>query len=292
MVKINTPQKSKKIFCFPVLFQISLALMALDSPEGVMINNFGWNDKGRPVLGISYETEGAVEASGNGEIFFRGGISGSASRLPSPLGMWTAVDHGDGIISVYSRMEEVYSLPGPVEKNTPLGTVGTSGWSSTRGFYFFLFDRKEQRWINPSMITSLRPDTRPPAILSVRLKDAEGRFIDPAQTRTLGQGRYTVIVEATDTLLGTNEPPLAPYRILCSVNGAEAGALNFETYAARDGTLLVYRNGLIPIRDVFAPYPAWEAAEIRLTRGQATLEIIVQDFTGNSRNALFRLQVE
>jgi hypothetical protein len=88
------------------------------------------------------------------------------------------------------------------------------------------------------------------------------------------------------------ESPLAPFRIVCSVNGSEAGMLRFETYSARDGALMVYRNGLVPVRDVFAPKPGWEVGEAQFTRGQATLEIIVQDITGNNRNVVYRLQVE
>jgi hypothetical protein len=210
------------------------------------------------------------------------------------LGNWIALDHGDGIISVYSRMDESPE-PGNLrlaEKSAPLGTSGISGWTSRKGFYFFLFDRRERRWINPLMIVPAQEDTQAPSILSVRLTDSEGTVINPAQTRTLSQGRYTITVEASDTMLKSNEYPLAPHRIVCSVNGTEISALTFETYSARNGELMVYRNGLIPVREVFAPYPAWQTGEIRLTRGQATLEIIAQDIAGNSRSAVFRLQIE
>jgi hypothetical protein len=54
---------------------------------------------------------------------------------------------------------------------------------------------------------------------------------------------------------------------------------------------MINRNGLIPARQVYANFPAFEAAEVFLTRGQATLEIIVQDITGNSRSIINRLIV-
>jgi hypothetical protein len=93
-------------------------------------------------------------------------------------------------------------------------------------------------------------------------------------------------------MIEARESPLAPFRIVCSVNGVETGGLNFETYSARDGSLMVYRNGLIPVEQVYAPCPAYEIGEIRFTRGQAILEVIAQDIAGNSRNAVYRLQVE
>jgi hypothetical protein len=43
---------------------------------------------------------------------------------------------------------------------------------------------------------------------------------------------------------------------------------------------------------VFAPRPGWEIGEVHFTRGQATLEVIVQDFSGNFRNILYRLQID
>jgi hypothetical protein len=183
-------------------------------------------------------------------------------------------------------------LPPQIFKGAALGESGNSGWSKTRGFYFSLFDRRERRWINPAIIITPREDTRPPVISSVRLRDGEGRLIDPAQTRTVRQGRYVVSAAAFDTLRESGESPLAPFRIVCIVNGSEAGVLNFETYSVRDGSLMVYRNGLVPVKDIYAPYPAYEVGEVSFTRGQVNLELIAQDISGNTRNVVYRLMVE
>jgi hypothetical protein len=55
---------------------------------------------------------------------------------------------------------------------------------------------------------------------------------------------------------------------------------------------MVYRNGLAPVRQIYAPFPAVEVGEAWFTRGQATLEVIVQDVTGNARSVVSRLAVE
>lgn len=264
------------------------------SPEGFPVSNFGWNDGGRPILGVSFGAEGPVLAADTGELVFIHTADDTASRLPSPLGTWLALDHGEGLISIYGRFEhkELPDIPKTVEKGFPLGIAGRSGWSGRRGFYFALFDRKERRWVNPAMIISPLPDTRSPVIQLVFLRNADGRIIDPAQVRTLGQGRYTISVAAADTRLVPNESPLAPYRIVCIVNGTEIGTLTFETYSARDGMLMVYRNGLVPVKEVYGSTPGLEVGEIWFTRGQANLEIIAQDISGNAQSTLYRLQVE
>jgi hypothetical protein len=56
--------------------------------------------------------------------------------------------------------------------------------------------------------------------------------------------------------------------------------------------LMVSRNGLIPALQVYSNYPVLEVGEVQLNRGQAILEVIVQDITGNSRNAQARMIVE
>ena len=277
-----------------LLLPISLFAMDWPSPSGVMTRNFGWNDEGQPHLGISFQDEGELFAAEEGELIYLRGEADTASRLPSPLGSWIAVDHNDGIISIYSRFDDSSSTPVPniVDKGGLLGKAGISGWSGIKGFYFQLYDRKERRWINPSMIIPSPEDTRPPAILSVKLRDDQGRLIDPSQTRNLSQGRYFILVDSVDTMLLPNENHLAPYRIICFLNGSEVGALNFETFSARDGSLMVYRNGLVPVKQVYAPYPLYEAAEVWFSRGQTTLEVIAQDIAGNERRVVYRLMVE
>ena len=264
------------------------------SPTGVLTRNFGWNNEGRPHLGVSFRDAGELNAAGKGDLLYFRTENDSASRLPSPLGSWIAVDHNDGIISIYSRLDDSSSrkIPNTVERGEALANTGASGWSGQNGFYFQLYDRKERRWVNPSMIIPTMEDTRPPVIISVRLRDAQGRLFDPSLARNLEQGRYHVLVDSTDTMLLPNEIPLAPYRIICSLNGSEVGVLNFETFSARGGSLMVYRNGLVPARQVYAQHPFYETAEVWLSRGQTTMEIISQDMAGNVRRVVYRLMVE
>jgi hypothetical protein len=284
------------LFLFICTLFSYLPLSAMDWPsaDAVMVNNFGMNNEGRPVLGAVFEAEGSITAADGGELLFSRRSEDTASGLPSALGAWIALDHGDGIISVYSRFEDTgeTSLGEKADRNEPIAKAGSSGWTARRGFFFSLFDRRERRWVNPSMIITPFPDTRPPQILSVLLKAQDGRIINPAQVRSISQGRYSIAVAASDTLLDPGENALAPHRIVCSVNGTEIGVLNFETYSARDGILMAYRNGLVPVRQVYAPFPAFEVGEVSFTRGQAALEVIAQDIAGNERSVISHLLVE
>jgi len=278
-------------FVFACALPYCLTAMDWPSSDAKLIRNFGWNDRGSPVLGTVFEGEGYALAVEDGELIFHN--SGKNAGLPSPLGTWAAIDHGDGLLSIYSRLDDNSEHPPvKVEKNAPVAGAGLSGWSETNGFYFMLYDRRERRWVNPSMIISHFPDTRPPQIVSVELRNSRGAPVSSAGLWNLVQGRYTITVHTVDTMLNPNDPPLAPYRIISSVNGTEVGSLNFETISARDGRLMAMRGGPVPARQIYAPFPAFEAGEVLLSRGQATLEVIVQDIAGNSRNALIRMRVE
>ena len=280
-------------FFLMVFLAHAIAAMEWPLPDAVMVRNFGFNDQGRPVLGIVFEGQGEVIAIDDGERIFSRSQRDMASRLPSPLGAWSAVDHGDGLLSIYGRYSNEHTEQQlQVNRATPIASAGTSGWSQRNGVYFMLFDRRERRWLNASMLINPFADTVAPQILGIQLRDANGRIFGSTQFQNLSQGRYTIIVNAVDTLLTLGGLRLAPHRIVSSVNGEEAGVLSFETISSRDGVLMVNRNGLVPALQVYASYPAFEAGEVHLSRGQILLEIIVQDIVGNARSSLTRMLVE
>ncbi|WP_461246721.1 peptidoglycan DD-metalloendopeptidase family protein [Treponema sp. R6D11] len=261
------------------------------SENAALVRNFGSNDRGLPVLGMVFSGGTDVLAAESGEIIFSRKKNDNASRLPSPLGAWTAIDHGDGLISIYSRYAEPITTIAETQvgKQQAIASSGVSGWSSQNGFYFMLFDRRERRWINPSMIITPAREARPPQILSVDLKNSQGIMM---QSRNLTQGRYKVVVNAAGGAPLTSNAAarqFAPQRIVCLINGTEVSALNFEAVSARDGVLMVYRNGLVSARQIYSGFPSFEATEVFLTRGQVTMEIIVQDISGATRSVVNRL---
>jgi len=263
-------------------------------PDAEVVQNFGSNDQGTPVLGTMLEGEGVVFATGPGELIFTSSGKEAASRLPSPLGAWSAVAHSDGLVSIYSRyMDEGRSRQQAyMELGSPIARAGVSGWSRNNGVYYILFDRRERRWVNALMVITMPPDTVEPQILSVQMRNANGRLLEGGQIRTISQGKYAIVVNAADALVNPRGPRLPPHRILCSVNGEQIGSLTFDTINAKDGVLLVSRNGQAPAKRVYANYPAFEIGEVQFNRGQANLEIIVQDLAGNSRSSLIRIIVE
>jgi hypothetical protein len=206
------------------------------------------------------------------------------------------------MIGIYSRFEKTaFSFSSPyahevmpvfVEKGKPLfgesgGEAGISGWANQSGVYFQVFDRAQRSWINPAAL--INPPARAPAIVNVSLRDAQGNIIELPRTAGITQGAYTVLVHA---ISGAAASPLAPFKIIVSLNGSETGTLALEAFSAQNGIFQMNRGGAIPLRQVYSASPRYEAATAQLIRGLANLEIIVQDISGQTRTANYRFPVE
>ena len=288
----------KKYFALILFLSASFFIYAFDWPlrEGRLAANFGSSDMGIPLLGNFFTGSGSVFPVEVGELIFVHDPENPASRFPSPLGSWMALDHGDDMISLYARYNDRGDIPVPtvVETTTVLASTGISGWSEEDGLYFAFFDRKERRWVNPSIIIqgniSNIEDTILPVIRQVELRSMAGTSYNPALIQRLPQGIYTVYIDAWDNLEPGGEA-LAPNRINSSLSGAETGVLSFEILLSREGKRMVYRGDLIPAFMVYDE-SGYSLGEIRLTRGQAVLVIEARDIADNVRSVSYRLNID
>lgn len=275
------------------LFAVA-AIFAVDWPAPEMSPRavFGQNVNGRPSVGMVLHGESPVRAMDAGEVIFVGSANDS-SGLPFTLGNWIAIDHGNGMVGVYGRLENLSTgfAKTLVEKGSVLGRGGKTGWIKDPGLYFSMIDRKERRWINPAVIAPMRRDTKPPLIRSVSLIGTDGASYAPATVKRVRQGTYRLVVDAVDAEDGTTAN-LAPNRFICLINGRQEASLHLETVAAIDGSLIVARERPENAATVFTATGAYDLGEVRIPRGRVGIEVIVRDAAGNERNAVFSVQAE
>ena len=294
----NKFSAGKRSAALCLLFFAAFFVFAIDWPvrEGRLAANFGASDGGIPLLGDAIASLSPINPVEVGELVFVHDPNNPASRFPSPMGSWMALDHGDNMIGIYSRYEDRQGAPVPtvVETSTVLASAGKTGWTEQDGLYFAFFDRRERRWVNPSLIISgfiSRVEDRvPPVIRQVELRTLAGTSINPAAVQNLSQGLYTIYADVWDTFEPGGEQ-VAPNRIICSVNGVETGILSFETLVTREGKRMVYRNSMVQAAEVYDPR-GFGLGEIRLTRGQATLVVEAMDMAGNTRSVSYRLNID
>jgi len=279
-----------------LLLALVFPLQAVEWPsENIPLRtSFGQSDRDRPLVGTVFTGEASVRAADAGEVLFVQTDKAFSWNMPQPLGSWVAVDHGNGIVSMYSHLQSAGKDEGRslVEKASILGSSGESGWSKAKGFGFALVDRIEKRWVNPAMIAPPRKDTKPPAIRSVSLISKDSNLIPLSGTKSVRQGLYNVIVDVTDSEDGSQTSSLAPLHIVCLVNGTESCSLNLETISALNGKFIVSRKNPTPASEVYGNPEGFNLGEIRLNRGKATIDLIVRDASGNERSVSYTLNLE
>ena len=124
-------------FLAVLVFSVSDSMDAMSWPSesAALIRNFGANAEGSLVLGMVFAGQTEILAAEAGEVIFSRSKNDTASRLPSPFGAWTAVDHGDGLITIYSRYDDdSKSFFEQVEREQPIAVSGVSGWSQRMVF--------------------------------------------------------------------------------------------------------------------------------------------------------------
>ena len=291
----------KKTIMIPVgayAMALALGVSAVDWPAAgaPLQSSFGQNKKGRPSVGLDFSGDEAVRSVDAGEVLFVGtGGERATDRgtFPFTLGDWIAIDHGNNIVTSYGHLQTLENQAAKtlVEKGSVLGRSGASGWAEEAGFYFSVLDRAERRWVNPAMLAPARTDTKTPVIRSVILVAKDGASHALPASRILKQGDYRIVVDAVDSE-NSSAALLAPQQIVCLINGQQQGSLHLETITAKEGELMVSRIGPTPATQAYTASGSFDLGEARLTRGRATIELIVRDSIGNERIAAYTLQIE
>lgn len=282
----------KKFLLSAVFTLLILSLFALDWPqaEGVPTISPGTNRQGHPAVGYTFKGEGPIRVAGAGELLFHAEESRNIDALPMPLGNWIAIDHGDGIISLYGNLLSIrpYNEHARYERDA---IIGESGSDPKNSVYFSIFDRKNNRWVNPVLVSPQRQDKYRPTIHSVTLISSTGRQIDLSQQKTIKQGLWTVHVNASDRE-DSSGSKLFPLQTSCLLNGMETARIYIDTISAQNGKPCIPDSPQDQGNEIWKPYPSIELGTLRLNRGQARLEIIVQDANGNMERKIYPLSVE
>lgn len=288
---------SPRLQLLAALCLLAAAAFGIDWPttDSPADNSFGQNDAGRVSVGMTFAAQGTVRTADAGEVLFVAPEDRGVGDFPQPLGQWIAVDHGGNILGIYGRLSGLdrgSAGTSIVEKGAILGNAGLTGWASEQGYYYALYDRAEHQWVNPSMISSVRTDTKAPIIKAVTLVSREGQAFPLGSTKNLRQGAYRIVVEAYDAENHSPQRLLAPQRLSCVLNGTEVGSLHLETVKTVDGLLTVSAQTPTAAAKIYQKSGGYDLGEAKLTRGRVTLEIIARDAVGNEKSSTYGLLVE
>jgi hypothetical protein len=280
------------VFAAAVLSIVAALDWPLAKPQPAAL--FGTSAYGGFVTGVELSSDAdLVKAADDGELAFV--FDGNnASRIPSAIGSYMAVEHQRGIVGVYAELTEgsASSYLKKVNKGNILGTAGASGWTKGSGLSFKLFDRAAGRWVNPLLLMPPLDDKAQPLIRSAALM-RDGKLYPLGETKSLPQGQYTVVVDAVDSLQAswTAAAP-APYFLRVVVDGAKAGELSFDVAEQKGGKLMIGSQSPRSFNDCYLPDGKIILASRVFARGKSVIQILVRDYAGNERQASWALILE
>ncbi|MFZ5982625.1 MAG: murein hydrolase activator EnvC family protein [Patescibacteria group bacterium] len=98
-------------------------------------------------FGISY---GAIYAAGDGKVI------GSGNNGKYAYGQWLAIDHGDGLVTLYGHLsKKSVSKGSKVKKGDKIGTSGNTGYSTGPHLHFSVFSKKSFETVESKYVDGL-----------------------------------------------------------------------------------------------------------------------------------------
>lgn len=272
-------------------------LLAMDWPLAPprVAATFGTGAKGRLVTGLALSAEdGQVRSAEDGEISFSIEEGGNPSGLPMPLGSFVVVEHQKGMAAVYAHLAPGSSSPRPADLRAgdAIGRTGSSGWTEGPGLLFEVFDRRADSWVNPLLVLPPLAVDKAPVIRSLALSRGDKSFVLGSAT-SIAQGTYTVSVDVVDPADSAwTAGSLAPYAIRLSIDGVETASLVFDVARGAGGKLLLFSDRPKAAEELMTKEGRYSLVERLFPRGRSSLEVRVEDASGNKRSASWSLSVE
>lgn len=165
-----------------------------------------------------------VNATGDGEVIV------ANTALGSEAGRFVAIDHGDGLVTMYMHLDELrdgLEVGEKIRAGTPVGTVGTTGFDPTKSVPHLHFAITQHRggrtwYLDPEAMLRRAVVLATPRVLErsddlVALVARDHASAPPAETFTtdargrfrigdLEPGAYVAVAFASDLAPGASEP--------------------------------------------------------------------------------------
>lgn len=141
----DLPQKSKAGFSRPVLNPYVIT-------QGYGKTNFSYNYAGGLHNGIDFVAKGnkSILSAGDGKVL----AVGNMGRYG--YGNWVAVDHENGLVTLYGHMSSVNVKKGQsVDRGDKIGVMGSTGFSTGTHLHFSIFAKKTFSVVKSSSVSNI-----------------------------------------------------------------------------------------------------------------------------------------
>jgi murein DD-endopeptidase MepM/ murein hydrolase activator NlpD len=231
-----------------------------------------------------------VHATGDGEVIV------ATAALGSEAGRFVAIDHGDGLVTMYMHLDHVrdgLEVGQKIRAGTPVGTVGSTGFDPTKSVPHLHFAITQHRggrtwYLDPEamlrhavVLAAPRDHADPVAVLAPReqasappassiTSDARGRFT----VTNLEPGSYVAVAFAADLAPGASEP------VTVRSDGSEGAVVTLQPGTMVRGRITT-RNGPLGGAAIIASTGLGEtASKVASTSSNAQGEFTLRALAG------------
>lgn len=283
---------------------VSLPLFAFEWPVSPLrlSASFGEYRNESFLKGVELEsTGGKVKPIEKGTLIFTTGQRPAYNGgLAGGIGNTAVVEHERGIRSVYGYLSEIPSIRDRrLTLDSVLSSVGDSGATPGDVLYLQILDSEFGQTVNPLVSLPAPEDTRKPVIEKVELlpadEDKEGKKvggINLERRRTVQEGEYMCSVRAYD-LAAENEHVrrMTPISFRVFVNGEEKLVKQFEAIYVKTGVHVLVDGEGMNAKRLYRDNWEYRIGTVRLSPGDAQVEVVIRDYADLEAVKTFNLQV-
>jgi hypothetical protein len=216
----------------------------------------------------------------------------ASGAFPSALGSYVVVEHEQAFRSIYAHLspESLPPVGREVTPETQIAVAGESGYIAGRALRLYLYDSRNQVFVNPLLLLPNLDDAAAPQIVSVFADGDRGLFSLTGST-VVPPGRYVLTARIIDTLVRSRRAiALAPYEVALFVDGQEQFRMSADGISYESGELAIAPAGNGP--DLYGEDGLWVLGEVTVQSGSTAVEVVARDFAGNETVVAFEIEVE
>lgn len=235
--------------------------------------------------GIVFNENAQVKSSDTGKLLITLRSSSDMGWFDSALGNAVILSHKNQMLTVYGNLEkiDVQNNDDTIECGDILGISGHSGWAKyeRQCLEFQVLDTKMQAAINPVVLLNAEKESDVQNKVPARSRFPLGGLIAVSRTgniqniangASLKSGTYTLYMNAPAKKM--------PRAVSVMVNGIVIETTGYDALAQDKNVLCVRGNKSYSFIAIYPDDKSMRLAEVSLSRGKNTIDVLVKDSSG------------
>ncbi|PIE99138.1 MAG: peptidase M23 [Treponema sp.] len=215
----------------------------------------------------------------------------SMKGFPSTLGNAVVLIHADDIQTIYGNLEntDLFETRHIADNNSIIGKTANTAWGEPNDLIFQVLDIKNSVYINPGLTLPAIEDKFPPKIKNASLVDSQNRQLNLKTNDKIKRGKYSLYVQTVDSITAEGQQ-FNSMHFSVILNGINVSNLSFQTISIKKGKAYIKEN--ITAQKLYNSQTGIFLGNIKLTAGNAILQITTKDINNNESVQTYQFQVE